>query len=132
MVSGGNLQRKGRRCIEGCLTHDVRFFFQDGVVVDGDRFFQLCRCLYPTLPLLHDMPGFVRKMLFLAGAKMDIVALRIGQGVKLGGLGRIEVDADIGEVHSGEVFHSGLELVRHAGLVGFGFELRRPGLVDYA
>ena len=107
MVSGGSLKRKGKRCIDGCPAHDVRFFFEDRVVVDGDRFFQLCRCFYPTLPLLHDMPGFMRKMLFLAGAKMDIVALRIGQGVEGCGLGRLVVDPDIRQVVAGQAFDVG-------------------------
>ena len=51
----------------------------------------LCR-VYPTLSLLHHMPGFMGNVLLLPGAYMDITPLSVGQRAKLGGFIRIIMD----------------------------------------
>ena len=105
------------RLSKGLLSHVVRLRFEAGVVVDGDAAFELHRRLYPALALLYDMPGFMGKMPLLPRRNMNVVALRIGEGVKLCGPAGLEVDPDVGQIVTGQALHIRLQLVGHAGLV---------------
>ncbi len=64
------------------LAHDIGFAFQTGIVVD--RFAtHFHGWLHPSLALLYGVPGFMRQVLFLPGAEMDITALRVGMRIEL-------------------------------------------------
>ena len=63
------------------------------------------------------MPGLVRQVLLLAGGDVDVGALRVGQGLELGGFGRMVMRPDGIERQALEGFNTGFEALRQAGVV---------------
>ena len=70
------------------LSHMIRFLFQLRIVIQRHPVKGFHRLDAPRL-LLYDMAKFMGQMLLLAGAKVNLASLGIGQGLKLGRLCRI-------------------------------------------
>ena len=100
-----------RRCF---VAHIGGLGLQAGIIVDGRALHELGGGLYAAFALLDDVPGFVREVLFLAGADVDVVALGVGKRLHLGGGGGVIVDANVGKVVAGEAFDAAFEAVGHA------------------
>ena len=77
--------------LHGLGAHVIGFSFQGMVVVDTHAI-DFCIGGDAALALLGYVPCLVGKVLLLAGAEVDVVALGIGEGADLGRLAAVAVD----------------------------------------
>ena len=65
-------------------------------------------------------PARTAPLPFLPRRDVDVAALGVGQGVELGGLGRVVMDLDVVKGDAGQRLNACLELIRQAGAVRLG------------
>lgn len=98
-------------------AHDIGLALQARIIIDADRI-DPGGGGDPSLALLHHMPGLVRQMPFLPRSKVDLGPLRVSQGIELGRLARVVMDADIMQGQAGKRFDTGPQLGRQARATG--------------
>ena len=101
-------------------SHHIRLPLQPRVNIHSQPTSHLQRRLHSPLRLLHHMPRLMRQVPLLPRRYMDVTALRVAQGVELGGLFGVVVDTHVVHGQAGQGFDAALELVGQAGVVGTG------------